>query len=126
MRGTGESLGALICTRELDMHYEERFSDAQLSNIVEQGMVYMCACPAQVAEAIRKLRELREYQIRCLLNSSNDSQVHQTNADKVSLAHSTMQDCLEDIIRIEGWDRDTLEMPSHLRKRLIQEMLSED
>lgn len=108
------------------MHYEERFTDAQLSNIVEQGMVYMCACPAQVAEAIRKMRELRRYQMRCLLNPSNDSQVHQAISDKVSIAHGTMQDCLEDIIRLEGWDRETLEMPAHLRTRLMQEVLSAD
>ncbi|MDT7517061.1 hypothetical protein [Rhodoferax mekongensis] len=44
------------------MHYEERFTDKQLSNIVEPSMVYMCACPAQVAETIRKLRDLRQYQ----------------------------------------------------------------
>jgi hypothetical protein len=121
---------------EVQMHYEERFTDEQLSSIVEQGMVYMCACPAQVAEAVRKLRELRRYQMRCISNSSNDSTVHQTIADncrqlqtiadKVSLAHGTMQDCLEDIIQLEGWDRTTLEMPAHLRKRLMQEMLSED
>jgi hypothetical protein len=111
---------------EVQMHYEERFTDEQLSSIVEQGMVYMCACPAQVAEAVRKLRELRRYQMRCISNSSNDSTFHQTIADKVSLAHGTMQDCLEDIIQLEGWDRTTLEMPAHLRKRLMQEMLSED
>jgi hypothetical protein len=111
---------------ELRMQYEERFTDAQLSNIVEQGMVYMCACPAQVAEAIRKLRELRRYQIRCLSNSNNDGQVHQAIADRVSAAHHTMQECLEDIIRMEGWNRETLEMPANLRKRLMQEMLSDD
>ncbi len=108
------------------MQYEEKFTDAQLSHIIEQGMVYMCACPAQVAEAIRKLRELRSYQIRCLSDSSNDGRVHQAIADKVSTAHNTMQECLEDIIRMEGWDRETLEMPANLRKRLMQEMLSDE
>jgi glutamyl/glutaminyl-tRNA synthetase len=40
------------------MPYEERFTDAEFVRIVEEGLIYMCACPAQVAEAMRKLREL--------------------------------------------------------------------
>ena len=38
--------------RSIDLPYEERYSDAELVSIVEQGLIYMCACPAQVAEAL--------------------------------------------------------------------------
>ena len=35
------------------MLYEERFTDAELAKVIEEGMIYMCACPAQMAETIR-------------------------------------------------------------------------
>jgi len=31
------------------MTYVERFTDAELEKIIESGLIYMCACPAQVA-----------------------------------------------------------------------------
>lgn len=40
------------------MPYEVQFSDEALAHIVEQGLIYMCAGPAQVADGIRKLREI--------------------------------------------------------------------
>lgn len=106
------------------MAYEERFTDAELSSIVEQGMFYMCACPAQVADGVRKLRELFKYQMTCLENPQNDSLVHQTIAKSVVLAHTTLQDCLEEVVRLENWDRTTLLMPENLRQRQMKEMLS--
>jgi hypothetical protein len=35
------------------MEYEERFTDAELVSVIEQALIYMCACPAQVAQASR-------------------------------------------------------------------------
>ena len=37
-----------------------------------------------------------------------------------------MQECLDDVIRQEKWDRATLQMPPHLRQRLMQEMLADE
>jgi hypothetical protein len=108
------------------MIYEERFTDAELDTVLEQGMIYMCACPAQVADGLRKLRELLRYQNRCLENPSNDSQVHTTIARSVIEAHETLQRCLDEVIVLEKWDRATLEMPADLRKRQMREILSDD
>ena len=108
------------------MDYREQFTDEQLAYIIEQGLIYMCACPAQVAEGVRKLREIHRYQGTCINNPDNESAVHGVIANSVALAHQTMQDCLEDIIRMEGWNRTTLEMPAHLRQRQLKELLADD
>ncbi|MDZ7891481.1 MAG: hypothetical protein U5L73_06945 [Rhodoferax sp.] len=108
------------------MNNRERFSDAELDHIVGQGMIYMCACPAQVADALRKLRELLRYQSACLAKPENDRRVHETIAGFSIAAHAALEDCLEEVIQLEHWDRETLEMPSDLRERLVQEMLRDD
>lgn len=108
------------------MDYEERFSDAELNTVIEQGMIYMCACPAQVADALRKLREMLRYQKCCLENPQNDHRVHTAIANSVTLAHETLQRCLDEVIALEKWDRTTLEMPPDLRKRQMRELLADD
>jgi hypothetical protein len=108
------------------MIYEERFSDAELSKIIEEGMIYMCACPAQVAEAMRKLRTLHRYQLNCLTQPQNDSTVHTTIAESTIAAHATLQDCLDRVLLLEKWDRATLQMPEHLRSRQLCEMLADE
>jgi hypothetical protein len=107
------------------MEYEERFTDAELGKVVDQAMIYMCACPAQVAESIRKLRELYRYQLRCSANPENDNAVHALIAQHTIQSHATMQDCLDKVIEMEAWDRTTLQMPPDLRKRQMREMLSD-
>jgi len=108
------------------MQYEERFSDAELGTIIEEGMIYMCACPAQLAEALRKLRELHRYQMRCINQTANDAVVHGAIADSTTQAHALLQDCLDRVLDLEQWDRSTLQMPPHLRQRQLREMLAED
>lgn len=104
------------------MVYEERYTDQELAKIIEQAMFYMCACPAQVAENLRKLRSLYRYQASCVLDANNDPVVHQIIAESTILAHETLQSCLDKIIALEKWDRATLTMPEALRKRQIQEL----
>jgi hypothetical protein len=106
------------------MQYEERFTDSELGKIIEAGMIYMCACPAQVADGLRKLRELYRYQQHCLTQPANDPRVHQLIAQTTVDAHALMQDCLDHVLEIEQWDRATLEMPPNLRKRQMTEMLA--
>lgn len=108
------------------MLYEERYSDAELSKIIEQGMIYMCACPAQVAEAMRKLRVLYRYQLNCLTQPKTDPVVHGTIAESTIQAHATLQDCLDRVLDLEKWDRATLEMPANLRARQMCEMLADE
>jgi hypothetical protein len=108
------------------MQYEERFNDAELVKIIEEGMIYMCACPAQVAEAMRRLRELLHYQQQCLTDAGNDSTVHQAIAASTIEAHAVLQDCLDRVLDLEKWDRATLQMPPHLRRRQLKEMMAGD
>lgn len=107
------------------MTYVERFTAAELEKIIDAGMIYMCACPAQVADAIRKLRELHRYQLNCLENPENCSIVHQTIARSTAIAHAQMQDCLDEVLILEDWDRQTLDMPEGLRRRQAKEMLDD-
>jgi hypothetical protein len=108
------------------MLYEERFSDAELGKIIEEGMIYMCACPAQVAEAMRTLRALHRYQLNCLSQPQNDAGVHSTIAESAVEAHATLQDCLDRVLDLEKWDRATLTMPPNLRVRQLGAMLDDD
>ena len=104
------------------MEYEERFTDAELGLVIEQALIYMCVCPAQVADAIRKLRELYRYQLKCMSDPENNVEVHTSIAQSTIHSHSIMQDCLEKVIKLEEWDRATLKMPAGLRKRQLREM----
>ena len=57
---------------------KQRFNASQISKVIDQALVYQCACPAQVCRAIFELRELYEYQMNCVTDSANDEQVHNT------------------------------------------------
>lgn len=104
------------------MQYSERFSDKDLARIVEEGLIYMCACPAQVAQTLRTIREMHRYQLNCLSDDPNDPRVHQTIADAATVTHALLEECMEQILVIEQWDRATLTMPPNLRKRQMQEL----
>ena len=85
----------------------------------------MCACPAQVAEAIRKLRGLYLYQLNCLEDSENSVAVHQLIAKNTLAALAELEECMEQILVLEQWDRTTLKMPEGLRRRQMIELLGE-
>lgn len=105
------------------MEYQEQFTDDELEKIVEEGMVYMCACPAQVAESVRKVRELYRYQRDCLSSPTNNAEVHQAIARGAVVAHSQLESTLNQVLEIERWDRATLAMPPDLRARQRKEVL---
>jgi hypothetical protein len=45
--------------------------------------------------------------------------VHQRIAEVTKQAHQLMEQCLDDILDMEGWDRSKLEMPTTgIRKRI--------
>ena len=96
---------------------KERFNASQVSKVIDQALVYQCACPAQVCKAIFELRELHEYQTNCASDSVNDEAVHNTIALATEKAHALMEDCLASILKIEGWDMATLNMPEALKKK---------
>ena len=99
------------------MTYSERFSNADLERIVEEATIYMCACPEQVAVAIRQLRGLHRYQLACLRETDAQSEVHLAIAESTARAHAELEDCLDRVLVLEGWDRATLRMPEGLRRR---------
>ena len=106
------------------MVYAERFTASELEKIIDASMIYMCACPAMVAESVRKLREMYSYQINCLEDPDNCSIVHQSIARNTAIAHAQMQDCLEEVLMFEEWDLTTLNMPAGLRRKQTKEMLA--
>jgi hypothetical protein len=94
-----------------------RYSNAQLQQIIEEAMIYMCACPAQVAKQVRLLRELHAYQHNCLgRGNPRLVPVHERIAESTRLAHAEMEQCLADVLDMEGWDKTNLTMPEGLRE----------
>ena len=107
------------------MDLQQRFSDEQLHQIVEEASIYMCACPGQVANELRQLRHLIRYQRDCITEGKTPSLVHQTIEAASQEAHAVMENCLDRVLEIEGRDRTTLKMPAGLRK-LRDEILASD
>jgi len=101
---------------------KERFNASQVSKVIDQSLVYQCACPAQVCRAIFELRELHEYQMNCASDSVNDAVVHNTIALATEKAHELMEDCLARILDIEGWNMVTLNMPETLKKKAAKDL----
>lgn len=99
------------------MELQSRFTDLQLEQIVEEATIYMCSCPGQVAVQLRSLRELYRYQKNCQVDPGNDPRVHRTIAEATLRAHALMEDCMDQVLSIEGWDRTTLQMPAGLRRK---------
>jgi len=96
------------------------FSSAQLARVIDQALVYQCACPAQVCSALIALRDLYDYQQQCLEQTDIDRAVHEAIAKAALDAHQRMEQCLEDILKLEDWDRATLTMPDSLKKRPVK------
>ncbi len=107
------------------MDYTEAFSDQELEKIIDEGMVYMCACPALVAASLRKVRALYLYQLNCLSDGNNVALVHQTIAQAAIDVQQRLEECLEKVLEIEQWDRATLTMPEGLRVRQRRELLDD-
>ena len=99
-----------------NMDLQQTFTDRELEAIVEEATIYMCACPGQVAAEIRGLRNLIRYQRDCINSGKTLAVVHQTIESSAHEAHVLMEACLERVLEIEGWDRQTLKMPAGLRK----------
>ena len=97
--------------------HEDPISPLQISKIIDQALVYQCACPAQVATTILELRDLYDYQVKCQSESSTDQAVHRAIAAATEETHARMEECLDQVLDIERWDRETLTMPAGLRKR---------
>jgi hypothetical protein len=105
------------------MNLDKKFSALQLSIINDQAALYTCVCPLQVSMQIASLRKLFDYQKECIASeTSSDNQVqiqvHHLIAEVTQQAHQLMEQCLDDILDLEGWDRTKMEMPTGIRKRI--------
>lgn len=98
-----------------------RFSDQVITLILEQSIIYTCACPAQVCKAINEQRALYKYQQNCLNLTDTDLAVHQLIAETVEATHAQLEKCLEQILLLEGWDMETYQMPEAMQKKLLCE-----
>lgn len=94
-----------------------RFTATQISKIIDQALVYQCACPAQVGTTILELRDLFDYQEKCQADPAGDRAVHAAIARATEEAHARLEACLDEILDLEGWDRDGLVMPENLKKK---------
>jgi len=99
------------------MELESRYSAEDISRIIDQALVYQCACPAQIATTLLELRDLFDYQVKCADSDDTNRRVHEAIARATVEAHARMEACLEEVLEIEGWDRATLTMPETLRSR---------
>ena len=106
------------------MNLDNKFTALQLAIINEQAALYTCACPVHISLQIANLRKLFDYEKMCmdkdsLSESSVEMLVHQRIAEVTKQAHQLMEQCLDEILDMEGWDRNKLEMPTTgTRKRI--------
>ena len=103
------------------MNLDNKFTALQLAIINDQAALYTCACPLHVSMQITNLRKLFDYQNQCLqmddLAENNMlTQVHQRIAEATKQAHQIMEQCLDQILDLEGWDKTKMEMPAGIRK----------
>lgn len=94
-----------------------RYSSTQLQLILDQAGIYMCACPAQLAAQMMELRTLHQYQMNCMSEMPDMADSHRTIADAVFRAHALLDEALDRVLDIEGWDKTSLKMPDGLRKK---------
>jgi hypothetical protein len=45
-------------------------------------------------------------------------QVHKLIAEVTKQSHQLMEQCLDEILDLEGWDKNTLQMPAGIRTRI--------
>lgn len=105
------------------MNLDNKFTALQLAIINDQAALYTCACPVHISMQITNLLKLFDYQKHCMemdMPSENDVyiQVHQRIAEVTKQAHQLMEQCLDEILVMEGWDKTKLEMPAGIRKRI--------
>ena len=95
------------------------FESEQLEKIRDQAMIYQCACPAQICSTIHSVRGLFNLQNECMNASETDRAVHERIQAACEQIHQELEKCLHDILKLEGWDMNTLKMPDYLQKRML-------
>ena len=108
------------------MNLDNKFTALQLAIINDQAALYTCACPVHISLQITNLRKLFDDQKMCMdmdtpSVNSVEMQVHQRIAEVTKQAHQLMEQCLDDVLDMEGWDRNKLEMPTTGTRKRIEE-----
>jgi hypothetical protein len=98
----------------------QQFSSLQINRVMTQSLDYQCACPAQVCGAIVDLRELYDYQANCIADTATDRKMHEAIAAAASQAHEVLEDCLKQVLDMEGWNPETLELPEALKLKPLK------
>ena len=99
-----------------------RYTPQDLRFIIEQATIYQCACPAQICTSLQSAHALYAYQQQCLTETDIDAAVHQRIAETAERLIAELEQCLQDVLVLEGWNLDTLEMPAALQKRLLDNL----
>ncbi len=98
-----------------------RFDAEQVSRIIDQALMFQCACAAQLATTLLELRDLFDYEEKCREGADESGRrVHDAIARAAREAHERMEQCLDEVLRLEGWDMATLTMPEGLRKKPVK------
>lgn len=103
------------------MFLDHKFTALQLDIINKQAELYKCVCPIHVSMQIINLRKLFDYQNTCMdMPTEGDAQmqVHKLIAEVTKQSHQLMEQCLDEILDLEGWDKNTLQMPAGIRTRI--------
>ncbi len=101
---------------------QKKYTPEQLEHIREQAFIYQCACPAQVCVVIDAMVKLYEYQQECLNSDTTNDKVHTTIAKSSEACYYELEQCLTEVLTLEGWDMDTLNMPENLHKQLVDSL----
>jgi hypothetical protein len=99
-----------------------QFSPEIIASILEQSMIYQCACPAQICKNINAQRALYAYQYNCINRSDTDHAVHKRIADAVTQSHAVMEACLDAVLQLEGWNTSTYEMPEVVKLKMLKQL----
>lgn len=94
-----------------------KFTQEQLNEIMEQGLVRQCACPPLLTRLLSDTRYLNEYQKSCLASSPADYRVHAAIAKVTELVSGILEDYLLEVLALEGWEAGAngeVKMPRHL------------
>ncbi|MGD9786620.1 MAG: hypothetical protein AB7U30_01565 [Sulfuricellaceae bacterium] len=68
-----------------------------------------------MAEQVLRLRRLHAYQSECIDSQPGNDTIHRLIADTARDTHQRMEQCLDTLLDIEGWNRQNWKMPAGLR-----------
>lgn len=99
------------------------FTQNQLNNIMEQGMIRQCACPTLLTRLLSDARFLNEYQRSCLESAPTDRRVHRAIERVTETVAGILESALVEVMALEGWEADDageFKMPESLVELQLQ------